>query len=229
MPQVKPGQKQLSETVAAHLREQILAGKIARESFLRIDAIARTLNVSTTPVREGLLILQSESLVKLIPRRGFMVTGVDDADVLDLFWAQATVGAELAARATHRLSAEQLDHLEELNRQYAQAELNQDQAAMDKTGHQFHRTINLAANSPRLASLMGSLAKQMSNRFYTNIEGQVDDALDYHPLILKALRLRDADSVRALMFQHVLNGGKHLVAMLERQRQSSAALRQPKD
>ena len=219
MPQAKQGQKQLSETVAAHLREQILSGKITQGSFLRIDAIAKSLSVSTTPVREGLLILQSESFVKLIPRRGFMVAGVDDADVMDLFWAQATVGAELAARATCKLTAAQLDDLEALNVQYAQAQQAQDHAAMDKAGHQFHRTINLAANSPRLATLMGSLAKQVSNRFYTNIEGQVDDALDYHPIILKALHLKDVDSVRTLMFQHILNGGKHLVAMLERQRQ----------
>lgn len=219
----KNGQKQLSETVATHLREQIISGRCARGSFLRIDAIAKTLNVSTTPVREGLLILQSESLVQLIPRRGFMVTGLEESDVMDLFWAQATVGAELAARATGQLTAVQLDQLEALNTQYEQALQAQDKAAMDQAGYRFHRMINLAANSPRLATLMGSLAKQMSNRFYTNIEGQGDDVLDYHPMILKALRLQDAESVRTLMFQHILNGGKHLLSMLERQ---AAARRQ---
>lgn len=217
MPDTKNGQQQLSATVATHLREQIICGALSKGDFLRIDAIAKTLSVSTTPVREGLLILQSESLVQLIPRRGFMVTGLDASDVMDLFWAQATVGAELAARATSKLTSGQLEQLELLNAQYEQAQQAHDKTAMDKAGHQFHRTINLAANSPRLALLMGSLARQMSNRFYTNIEGQADDALDYHPLILKALRLQDRASVRALMFQHILNGGKHLLAMLERQ------------
>lgn len=220
MRDAKQGQQQLSATVATHLREKIISGALVKGEFLRIDTIAKTLSVSTTPVREGLLILQSESLVKLIPRRGFMVCGVDDADVMDLFWAQATVGAELAARATTKLSAQELERLDALNTQYQLAEQQQDHAAMDQAGHEFHRTINLAAGSPRLATLMGSLAKQMSNRFYTNIQGQTDDALDYHPLILKALRLGDAESVRALMFQHILNGGKHLVAMLEQQRQA---------
>lgn len=226
MRDAKQGQQQLSATVATHLREKIISGALVKGEFLRIDTIAKTLGVSTTPVREGLLILQSESLVTLIPRRGFMVSGVDDADILDLFWAQATVGAELAARATNKLSPEALERLEALNTQYLHAEQQQDHAAMDKAGHEFHRTINLAAGSPRLAALMGSLAKQMSNRFYTNIQGQADDALDYHPLILKALRLGDAASVRSLMFQHILNGGKHLVAMLEQQRQANQPLGQ---
>lgn len=217
----RSGQQQLSATVARHLREQIICGVLPKGDFLRIEAIAKALGVSTTPVREGLLILQSEALVQLIPRRGFVVTGLDEHDVMDLFWAQATLGAELAARATGKLTSVQLDQLDELNIQYEQAQHAKDKTAMDRAGHQFHRTINLAANSPRLATLMGSLAKQMSNRFYTNIEGQTDDVLDYHPMILKALRLHDAESVRTLMFQHILNGGKHLLAMLERQRQAA--------
>jgi DNA-binding GntR family transcriptional regulator len=223
MRNAKQGQQQLSETVAAHLREQIIFGTLKKGDFLRIDAIAKLLSVSTTPVREGLLILQSEALVQLLPRRGFVVTGVDEKDVMDLFWAQATLGAELAARATGKLTAAQLEHLEALNTQYEQAQRAQDKPAMDYAGHQFHRTINLAANSPRLAMLMGTLAKQMSNRFYTNIDGQVDDAVEYHPLILKAMRLEDVESVRALMFQHILNGGKNLLRMLERQRQNHAS------
>lgn len=221
------GQQQLSSTVARQLREQIISGVLPKGNFLRIEAIAKSFGVSATPVREGLLILQSEALVKLIPRRGFIVTGLDEHDVMDLFWAQATLGSELAARATGKLSAVQLDHLEALNVEYEQALHAQDKATMDHAGYQFHRTINLAANSPRLASMMGSLAKQMSNRFYTNIEGLTDDVLDYHPMILKALRMHDTASVRTLMFQHILNGGKHLLVMLERQRQATTAAHPP--
>ena len=62
-------QRQLSESVATYLREQILSGQLRNGEFLRIDALAKALGVSTTPVREGLLLLQSESFVRLLPRR----------------------------------------------------------------------------------------------------------------------------------------------------------------
>lgn len=217
MRNAKQGQQQLSETVATHLREQIISGALSKGSFLRIDAIAQALSVSTTPVREGLLILQSESLVKLIPRRGFQVTSFGKDDLLDLFWTQATVGAELAARATLRMSGADIAKLEALHAQHVQAVADEDHPQSERLGHQFHRTINLAAQSPRLALLMGSLTKQLPNRFYDQIEGQLQDAVEYHPVITEAIRLRDPDSVRALMFRHILNGGKHLIAMLERQ------------
>ena len=61
------GTQQLSESVASYLREQIISGKLQKGEFLRIDAIAKGLGVSTTPVREGLLMLQSESFVRLMP------------------------------------------------------------------------------------------------------------------------------------------------------------------
>lgn len=216
MAAAKKGQRQLSETVATYLREKIISGEFARGEFLRIDAIAKTLDVSTTPVREGLLLLQSESLVSLIPRRGFVVSGISKEELLDLFWAQATVGAELAARAAQRMGEADIAKLFALNTAHAQAVAEGRLQDSEPFGYQFHRLINLAAGSSRLASLMGSLSKQLPIHFYTEIEAQPQDAVDYHPLIAQAIRLRDAPSARALMFRHLYNGGEHLVEMLER-------------
>jgi DNA-binding FadR family transcriptional regulator len=84
-------------------------------------------------------------------------------------------------------------------------------------GHQFHRTINLAANSPRLALLLGGLTKQLPNRFYASIEGQLQGAVEYHPMIMNAMSVKDTDSVRSLMHRHILSGAEHLIEMLDRQ------------
>jgi DNA-binding GntR family transcriptional regulator len=211
------GQLQLSESVASHLREQIISGKLVRGEFLRIDAVAKSLGVSTTPVREGLLLLQSESFVRLIPRRGFVVNSFSRSDLLDLFWAQATLGAELAARAAGKMSKEDFARLQVIQAEHAAEFMSGDQVRVARTGHQFHRAINLAAQAPRLALLLGSLTRQLPNRFYASIEGQLKDAVQYHPIIIEALRVGDAESVRSLMFRHIMGGGEHLVAALERQ------------
>ncbi len=209
------GQLQLSESVASHLREQIISGKLSKGEFLRIDAIAKSLNVSTTPVREGLLLLQSESFVRLIPRRGFVVNSFSKADLLDLFWAQATVGGELAARAAKRMSKADLAKMQAVHVEHERAVTANDRALAASLGHQFHRTINLAAESPRLALLMGSLVKQLPNRFYADIEGQLEEAVEYHPIIMNAIRVKDAEAVRSLMHRHILSGAEHLIEMLE--------------
>ncbi len=211
------GKQQLSVSIAAQLREQIISGRLRTGSFLRIDSIAREFNVSTTPVREGLLMLQSESFVRLMPRRGFVVNGFTRGDLRDLFWAQATIGAQLAERATARLSAAQIDALQGIQDQHDLAVRRHDREAAARLGHRFHRAINLAAEAPRLALLLGSLTKQLPNRFYASIEGQLEDAVAYHPIILDAIRMRDADAARSLMFRHIVSGAEHLIGMLERQ------------
>jgi len=210
-------QRQLSESVASYLREQILSGSLRNGEFLRIDALAKTLSVSTTPVREGLLLLQNESFVRLLPRRGFVVNGFSKGDLFDLFWAQATVGAELAARAAKRMSKADVESLRQVHATYERAAAAGDTEARDRAGHHFHRVINLAAQSPRLALLMGNLVRQLPGRFYGDIEGHLEDTLRYHPIILDAIRVKDADAVRSLMYHHIISAAEQLVASLERQ------------
>jgi DNA-binding GntR family transcriptional regulator len=199
------------------LREQIVSGLLNKGQFLRIDSIAKEMRISMTPVREGLLLLQSDSFVRLIPRRGFVVNSFSKDDLLDLFWAQATTGAELASRAAIRMSAEGIVRLQKLHCDYEAAIASNNERLVARLGHEFHRTINLAAGSPRLALLLGTLTKQLPNRFYASIEGRLTDALKYHPIILDAMRLRDAKAAGSLMYQHLIAGGGYLVAMLERQ------------
>ena len=207
--------QQLSESVASHLREQIISGQLKPGDFLRIDAIAHELGTSTTPVREGLLLLQSESFVRLLPRRGFVVNSFSKGDLRDIFWAQAVVGAELAARAAVKMSKQDLAKLQALDNEHDKAFKANDQRHV-QLGYEFHRFINLAADSPRLALLLGNLSKQLPLRFYASIEGQVDDTLQYHPIILDAMKVKDAEAVRSLMFRHIMSGAEHLIRSLER-------------
>ena len=203
----------LSETVASYLREQIISGKLQRGEFLRIESIAKALNVSTTPVREGLLLLQNESFVRLIPRRGFVVNTFTKRDIFDMFWAEATVGAELAARSAATITADDIAHLEELLEAHVKASAAGDEELILQIGHQFHRTINLAAQSPRLALLAGSLARQLPRRFVKAIR---HEAVEYHRNIISALRAGDAEAVRFFMFRHTVSGAEDVIAMLER-------------
>jgi DNA-binding GntR family transcriptional regulator len=207
---------QLSASVATHLREQIISGALKTGDFLRIDAIAAELRVSTTPVREGLLLLQSESFVRLLPRRGFVVNSFNKEDLRDIFWAQAIIGAELAARAARTMTKDDHARLQQLIADHEKSFANGDSDNVARLGHKFHRAINLAANSPRLALLLGSLTKQLPNRFYASIEGQLEETFEYHPIILDAIRVKDSDAVRSLMYRHIMSGGDHLVESLER-------------
>ena len=207
--------KQLPEEVASYVRELILSGSVRPGEFLRMEPIAEAVGVSNTPVREGLLLLRSEGFVKLVPRRGFMVASFGAQDVRDIFWVQAQLAGELAARAAKRITPEQLESLERIVAEYDDAIAKGDEDRLPDLGHAFHREVNLAADSYRLALLLGSVVKQLPNSFYATIEGMVANTRGAHPQILDALRKRQVRKARSLMEQHILERADHLASMLE--------------
>jgi DNA-binding GntR family transcriptional regulator len=180
-----------------------------------MEPIAAAVGVSNTPVREGLLALRSEGFVRLVPRRGFVVAPFTQQDVHDLFWAQAQLAGELAARAAKRMHTESFQRLESNLEEYDKAVADGDKSRIAELGHLFHREVNLAADSHRLALLLGSVVTQLPNSFYTSIEGQVEGSRGEHPLLLAAFRKRDARRARALMTQHILEGADHLIETLQ--------------
>jgi DNA-binding GntR family transcriptional regulator len=210
-----PPRRQLSQDVASYVRELIISGRVREGEFLRIDSIAKAMDISSTPVREGLLLLQLEGFVRLSPRRGFQVVGFSRQDVRDIFWAQAVLAGELAARAAEVIDDNELLAMEQLLREHAKAIKAGDEPRYTRLGHQFHRAVNLAARSPRLAILLGGMTKQLPNRFYGMMESQVEGTLDYHPRILAALKAHKPDAARALMSEHLVKGGEFLVEGLE--------------
>ncbi|MBD0863135.1 GntR family transcriptional regulator [Gordonia sp. zg691] len=207
--------QQLPEEVATYVREMIISGEARAGEFLRIERIADAVGVSTTPVREGLLMLRSEGFVEMVPRRGFVVAPFTKQDVRDLFWAQAQLAGELTARAAKNLTPAQLDALEAILISLEKAIEADDKDKIAQLGHSFHREINLAAESPRLARLLQTVTTNLPNRFYATIEGHVTTTREEHPAILEALRKRSSKKARQLMEAHILDGADHLIELLD--------------
>ncbi len=214
---VDPGRRQQSwpDEVASYVRELIISGAVRPGDLLQPDSVAEALGVSSTPVREGLLALTREGFISQVPRRGFVVAPFTQEDIRDLFWAQGWMAGELAARAAKKITPEQLTRAEQIIEAYEAASAADDKEAIADLGHAFHREINLAADSIRLASLLGSVVKALPQRFYATIEGGVDATLDEHPLILAALRKKDAKTARNLMEEHISRIADRLIKSLE--------------
>jgi DNA-binding GntR family transcriptional regulator len=201
--------------VAAYVRELIISGDAVPGEYLRMDRIADAVGVSNTPVREGLLVLRSEGFVKLVPRRGFMVAPFSRQDLRDLFWFQAQLAGELAARAATRITSEQLHALDESVQLYEAAVMLGDDQRIADLGHSFHRHINLAAGAHRLALILGSAVRHLPNRFYAEIDGQVAATRIDHPALIDALRVGDARRARSTMELHIVERAEHLIHILD--------------
>ncbi|MCZ4498355.1 MAG: HTH-type transcriptional regulator mcbR [Marmoricola sp.] len=206
--------RSLPEEVAAYVRELILTGELRPGEFLRLEPIAEAIGVSNTPVREGLLALRAEGFVQLVARRGFMVEAISARDVRDIFWAQAKLAGELAARAAKNITPEQVAHLDKLREAYDAAVDEGGDDRIAEAGHAFHRYINHVADSGRLASILGSIVQQLPNRFYATVEGHVEATRDDHRQIVEAMRKQSSRTARKLTEEHILELADHLVDLL---------------
>lgn len=202
---------QLSDEAAAYVRELVLTGQLRPGEFVRVDRIADELEMSVTPVREGLLALRGEGFLELAPRRGFVVAALTEDDVRDLFWVQASLAGELAARATTRLDPGQLSELESLQEKISDALERGDLDNVEQYNHAFHRTINLAAQSPKLIWFLRAATRYVPERFYHRIGGWPDASRHDHTTVLEAFRAGDAEAVRRSMEEHIIHAGQLLI------------------
>jgi DNA-binding GntR family transcriptional regulator len=202
---------QLSDDVARLIRSRIFDGSYAAGTYVRLDQLAAELGISVTPVREALFALRAEGLIAQQPRRGFVVLPVTGRDVTDVANVQAHVGGELAARAAINITDEQLLELKEIQKQLEEAYAGDDDERTVRLNHEFHRAINVAADSPKLAQLMSQITRYAPESVFPTIEGWSGQSIKDHRRVLSALEKRDDELARAAMSEHLAAGAVPLI------------------
>jgi DNA-binding GntR family transcriptional regulator len=90
----------LTRRVAAQIRDMIIEDRIQPGERIRERPLAETLNVSRTPLREALKLLEREKLIELRPNRGAVVTDPPADEIrglLEVLGALEGLAGQLAA------------------------------------------------------------------------------------------------------------------------------------
>lgn len=166
--------RQLSDEVAAYLRQSIMAGEFAPGASVKAEAVGERLDVSATPVREALHALRAEGFLELVPRRGFTVRPLTAADIRDIFEAHALIAGELAARAAAMIDDAGIARLRENQERLMAAARQGDHALLEQLNDDFHRQVYAASGSERLRWALGGFVKYVPSAFYAEIAGWPD-------------------------------------------------------
>ncbi|GAB7142578.1 GntR family transcriptional regulator [Mycobacterium riyadhense] len=201
------------ERAARELRDRILTGVLPSGSRIDLDAITEEFATSRTPVREALLELSFEGLVRVAPRSGITVIGISPGDVLDSFTILGVLTGQAAAWAAQRIEPDELETLRELAADVA-ARSGDD--SIGEANWHFHQKIHRAAHSPRLLTQIKQAARVVPTNFLTVFPDHEKHSLDEHEELLDAVGDRDAERARAVAERHVLDAGRFLAEWLER-------------
>ena len=75
--------KSIRDQIYEAIQESIVNNSYKPGEELQIDRLAEEFGVSTTPIREALIRLESSGLVNLIPNKGARVTAFREEDIRD--------------------------------------------------------------------------------------------------------------------------------------------------
>ncbi|MEU6563721.1 GntR family transcriptional regulator [Nocardia nova] len=206
------------ERAARELRDRILTGVLPAGARIDLDAITEEFATSRTPVREALLELSFEGLVRVAPRSGITVLGIGAADISDSFTLLGVLTGQAAAWAAQRATDEELEKLRALA---AEVERLAGDDRIGEANWHFHQEIHRAAHSPRLLAQIKLAARVVPSNFLRMFPDHEQHALHEHTQLLDTLAAHDAERARALAERHVLDAGESLVGWL-RQRESGA-------
>ncbi|GAA1327055.1 GntR family transcriptional regulator [Leucobacter albus] len=107
-----------SQSVYEQIRSRVLREEIPPNARINIDALARELQVSSTPIREALRQLQGDNLVVQEPGRGYRTTPIlNPTQLRELFefrllvepWAAKIAAQDRLQNPAYRLEAEIAD------------------------------------------------------------------------------------------------------------------------
>lgn len=205
---------QLSDDVARYVRRRILDGTYPAGEYLRLDQLAAEVGISVTPVREALLNLRAEGLLEQHPRRGFMVVEVTARDLADVAGVQAHIGGELAARAAANVTDDDVAAIRAVQDALEAAYRTPDVDLAVRLNHEFHRAVNVAADSPKLTQFMSVITRYAPESVFPTLPGWPTRSIEDHRAVIDALAARDPEAARRAMAEHFTRGVAPLTAHL---------------
>ncbi|NUT13138.1 MAG: GntR family transcriptional regulator [Cupriavidus sp.] len=199
-------QQALYLEVADRLRAMIDAHTLVPGAWIDESAMAETLGISRTPLREALKVLAAEGLVRLEPRRGCFVNELSEQDLDEIFPLMALLDGRCACEAARTATRADLDALDGLHADLARYAQAGDIDAYYETNAQIHEAIQRLAGNRWLSGLISDLRKvlRLSRHKSLKLPGRIQESCAEHLSVFAALKARDPEGAEAMMKTHLL-------------------------
>ncbi|MFF8960749.1 GntR family transcriptional regulator [Streptomyces sp. NPDC014894] len=189
----------------AFLKEHVLTDPDLQGTFLSEQELADRIGVSRTPIREALLLLAAEDLVRLVPKRGAQVVPLTGREITELMELRGVVERYAAGRviADGRAPLAELTALLERQRELSGPELAKEFIEVD---HAFHATIISAVGNALLDRHYDGLRSRQIRAGVValfNQHGRQSAVLEEHRAILTAIAAGDAEAAYTAIDAHL--------------------------
>jgi DNA-binding GntR family transcriptional regulator len=194
----------LSQQIANSLKNEILAGLYPPGARIRQEEIAAQFGASRSPVREALLILESEGLINLIAHTGAWVADLSLEECEEMYQLRERIEPLMIRLSIPTIDEKTIAKLTELT---VAMEKNKDVEEFLRLDREFHLLTYSGADTLLIGDMVNRLwnTTQHYRRAYSQLlaADSFKPAHVEHFLILEAVKKRDAEAAERILYGHI--------------------------
>lgn len=204
----------LTDRVRESILGAIVDGRLQPGSLHSVQTLATAFGVSRTPVREALIDLSGQGVVKFERNRGVRILQTSVHDLEEILALRLLLEVPATHRAVENGSAELVPALEAELAAMKEAAGGGDEVTTMRHDRRFHELINEASGNARLAAFVDSLRDLVLTRGISTVgrSRELPEIVAEHAAIIAAIEAGDAAAAAAAMKEHLVNTGRLLLA-----------------
>jgi len=192
---------ELGKQAYEKVKELIVSRQLVPGQKIVQEKLAEQLGISRTPLRSGLQMLEAESLIESIPRRGVIVKKFSDKEILEIYDCRIALESMAVSLFAHKASKKEIDALSKIFEPFLNIPTI-DQGKYQKADSKFHDTLIKCCGNNFLYNIF-----QKSNLlFCINFIGLLrppQETLQEHIDIIAAIENKDAEKASNLIQEHL--------------------------
>ena len=205
----------LRDQAAEIIRAKILGGELKSGDRISERNISKMLQISTTPIKEALRVLQSEGLIVTVQRKGSFVVENIGGEIEQLTYLRSAVDGVAAHFAAECATPEQIKRMQNyLDKAQKIVRESGEGPKLSVINANFHEAIRKAAGSFLIINL-GANMHTIDNSIRRMVNKQDFEGAEKrhreHQKILDLIAKGDAKNAEAAMIKHIRGGIKRII------------------
>jgi DNA-binding GntR family transcriptional regulator len=196
----------LAHAAYRRIEDMIFSGVLKGGQILAERRLAEELQVSLTPLREALLMLEGEGLVSRRGSRYLQVHQLTELEYIQILNIRRLLEPEAARLAAGRIGVAELKALAarlEALMGAAAGTGNAPEGEPRMVDDELHSMVAAAADSPLMAQIIGDLRRRTRIFDLNRMPERFQDACREHLALVHALMTGDGDKAAQAMMQHL--------------------------
>lgn len=205
--------KMTEDPIYSELKRRIVLMDYQPGDVLREKDLIKEFGVSRTPVREALIRLEVEGLVRIFPNQGTIVTEVSFQQLRDVFEIRSFLVGLTGRLAAARITPEELELMRSL---IDQMKDGRDPKTLMRIDGELHDLINQATKNAALVKILGMLRDQAvriwtfsssDDAYYSGLSGEFEE-------LYQALERHDEEQSALILEKHTRRFIEHIRSQL---------------